>query len=43
MLSGALETVNEWAWDAVGDAMLDEHDGFSVTSAAAEYFRKAFE
>ena len=40
MLSGALETINEWAWDAVGDAMLDEHEGYSVTAAAAEHFSK---
>ena len=40
MLAGALETINEWAWDAVGDAMLDEHEGFSVTASAAEHFAK---
>ena len=30
MPAGALETINEWAWSAHDDALLDEDDGFDV-------------
>lgn len=36
MPSGALETINEWAFDRFGDALIEEYDGFDVNPEVAE-------
>ena len=35
MASGALEAVNEWAFETFDDALLDEYDGYDVAEAIA--------
>lgn len=35
MLSGALETINEWAFEKFDEALLDEYDGYDVSSEVA--------
>ncbi len=39
--AGALEVVNEWAFDTFGDALLDEHEGFEVSPEVAESVRRS--
>jgi len=36
MASGALEVVNEWAFETYDDALLDEYDGYEVSPDIAE-------
>ncbi len=36
MSSGALETINEWAFDRLGDALIEEYEGFEVNAEIAE-------
>ncbi|MEO1476490.1 MAG: tellurite resistance TerB C-terminal domain-containing protein, partial [Pseudomonadota bacterium] len=36
MASGALEVVNEWAFETYDEALLDEYDGYDVSSEIAE-------
>ena len=38
--SGALEDINEWAFENYGDALLDEHDGFEINPDIAGALRK---
>ena len=39
MPSGALEVVNEWAFDKFDEALLDEYDGYDVSPDIAETLR----
>jgi hypothetical protein len=43
MPAGALETVNEWAYGVYDDALLEEYDGYDVSSDIAEALADAFE
>ena len=43
MASGALETVNEWAYGVYDDALLEEYDGYDVSADIAEALADAFE
>ena len=43
MASGAIENINEWAFENYGDALLDEHDGYEVNADVANGLKKAFE
>ncbi len=36
MASGALEVVNEWAFETYDEALLDEYDGYDVSPEIAE-------
>lgn len=36
MPSGALEVVNEWAFERFNEALLDEYDGYDVSPDIAE-------
>ena len=38
--SGALEDINEWAFEKFGDALLDEEDGFEINPDIADALRK---
>ena len=40
MASGALEAVNEWAFETYDEALLDEYDGYDVSPAIAEAVRE---
>ena len=42
MASGAMEVINEWAFDTFGDALLDEHDGYEVNADIADALKKVF-
>ena len=39
MPEGALETVNEWAFDTWGEALLDAYDGYDVAPETAAAIR----
>lgn len=39
LAAGALEAVNEWAFEVHGEALLDERDGYDVTAWIAETVR----
>ena len=39
LAAGALESVNEWAFDVHGEALLDERDGYDVSAGIAESLR----
>ena len=43
MPSGAMEVVNEWAFETYGDALLDGHDGYEVNADIAKALTKLFE
>lgn len=43
LASGALETVNEWAFEIHGEALLEEGDGFEVSSGIAETVKRNLE
>lgn len=30
MVAGALETINEWAFDSLGDALVEQYDGYEI-------------
>ena len=36
MISGAIETINEWAFEIYDEALVDEYNGFEVTTDIAE-------
>ncbi len=40
MPSGALESINEWAFETCGEVLLDENNGFEVSLGVAELIRK---
>ena len=40
--SGAVEHINEWAFETYDDALLDEHDGYEVNAGIADALKKAF-
>ena len=42
MASGAMEDVNEWAFEVYGEALLDEYDGYEVNSDVADALKKTF-
>ena len=35
MVAGALETINEWAFDRLGDALIEQYDGYEVNGDLA--------
>lgn len=41
MPDGAIETLNEWAFDTYDDALIDEYDGFAVSAGIAGTLRAA--
>ena len=41
--AGVMETVNEWAFDVFGAALLDESDGYEIAPAVADGARRMFE
>lgn len=43
MVAGALETVNEWSFGVHDDALLDEYEGYDVSSDIAEALADTFE
>lgn len=43
MASGAIEDVNEWAFDAYDDAILEEYDGYEVNPEIAAELKTLFE
>ncbi|MCK4860763.1 MAG: TerB N-terminal domain-containing protein [Rhodobacteraceae bacterium] len=43
MTSGAMETVNEWAFEIYDEALLDEYDGYDVTPEIVDVLTKEFE
>ena len=43
MASGAVEDINEWAFETYGDALLDEHGGYEVNAEIADALKMAFE
>ncbi|MDE0095054.1 MAG: TerB N-terminal domain-containing protein [Gammaproteobacteria bacterium] len=36
MVDGALETINEWAFENLGDALIEQYDGYEVNGALAQ-------
>lgn len=40
--SGAVEHINEWAFEIYDDALLDEHDGYEVNADIADALKMAF-
>jgi hypothetical protein len=43
LASGALEVVNEWAFDTHDEALLDEYDGYDVAADIAAALKGDFE
>ena len=43
MVAGALETVNEWSFGVHDEALLDEYEGYDVSSDIAEELADLFE
>jgi hypothetical protein len=43
MSSGALEAVNEWAFEAYDEALLDEYDGYDVSPEIADALKQKLE
>ena len=43
MASGAMENVNEWAFEAYDGALLDEYDGYEVNAEIADALKREFE
>ena len=43
MPSGALEAVNEWAFEAYDEALLDEYDGYDVSPEIADAIKQKLE
>lgn len=43
MASGALESVNEWAFEIYDEALLDEYDGYDVSSDIADAVKQKLE
>ncbi|MEO9683068.1 MAG: TerB N-terminal domain-containing protein [Roseibium sp.] len=43
MSSGALEAVNEWAFEAYDEALLDEYDGYDVSPEIADAVKQKLE
>ena len=42
LVAGALEAVNEWAFEAHGEALLDEYDGYDVAPDVAQAVKAVF-
>ena len=36
MVAGALETINEWAFENLGDALVDQYDGYEINGDLAQ-------
>ena len=36
MVAGALETINEWAFESLGDALIEQYDGYEVNGDLAQ-------
>lgn len=43
LASGAIEDINEWAYDTYDEALLDEYDGYDVSPDLAAQLKKKFE
>lgn len=43
MVAGALEAINEWAFETYDEALLDEYDGYDVTPEIAAAVKSEFE
>ena len=43
LASGAIEHINEWAYETYDEALLDEYDGYEVSPDLATRLRKKFE
>ena len=43
MTSGAIEDINEWAFESYGDALLDEHEGYEVNADIAAELKNMLE
>lgn len=43
LASGAIEDINEWAYDTYDEALLDEYDGYDVSPDLATQLKKKFE
>ncbi|CTQ69515.1 TerB N-terminal domain-containing protein [Roseibium alexandrii] len=42
LASGAVEDINEWAYDTYDEVLLDEYDGYEVSPFVAEQLKKKF-
>ena len=42
MPSGAIEDINEWAFETYGDTLLEEHDGYEVNADIAGALKRVF-
>ena len=42
MTSGAIETINEWAFEIYDEGLVDEYDGFEVDSDIARKITEKF-
>ena len=40
MVAGALETINEWAFESLGDALIEQYDGYEINGDLAQDARK---
>ena len=36
MVAGALETINEWAFESLGDALIEQYDGYEINGDLAQ-------
>ena len=36
MVAGAVETINEWAFETLGDALIEEYDGYEINGNLAQ-------
>lgn len=43
LASGAIEDINEWAFDIYDEALLDEYDGYEIAPDPAKELKKKFE
>ena len=43
MPSGALEAINEWAFETHDEALLDEYDGYDVSPEIADAVKQKLE
>lgn len=43
LASGAIEDINEWAFDIYDEALLDEYDGYDIAPDPAQELKKKFE
>ena len=36
MVAGALETINEWAFESLGDTLIEQYDGYEISGDLAQ-------